>query len=125
MRTLALSAATAAALLVAGPLAMSQTSPQQVPTDQTAPGSTRTVNLTAEQNHVIKEIVLKDMKVDKASGNLDLTVGSAVPSSVATHAFPPEISNKIPQVKSHKFFVKDDQVVVVDPKDNKITEVIR
>ena len=58
--------------------------------------STPTVKLTAEQHHVIKEIVLKDMNVAKAGGNTPSTVGATVPAEVQLHEFPPEIANRIP-----------------------------
>jgi hypothetical protein len=37
---------------------------------------------------------------------------------------PVEVSAKVPQVKSHSFIVKDDKVVIVDPKDNKIAALV-
>jgi Protein of unknown function (DUF1236) len=82
------------------------------------------INLTMEQRHIIKEIVLKDLKPKKATTALPLAVGDAVPSGVEVQPFPAEISEKVPQVSSHTFFVKDDQVIVVSPKDNKISDVI-
>jgi hypothetical protein len=92
--------------------------------DRTAPlASTPTVNLTVEQRHVIKELV-KDMKVEKASGDMQLTVGAVAPSSVQQHPFPPEVFQKVPQVRNHQFFIKDDRVVIVSPRDNTIADVI-
>ena len=37
---------------------------------------------------------------------------------------PPEVFAKVSQVKSHLFFVMEGQVVIVDPKDNKIVDII-
>jgi flavorubredoxin len=37
---------------------------------------------------------------------------------------PVEVSAKIPQIKSHSFLVKDDKVVIIDPKDNKVAALI-
>ena len=107
----------ATTLLLLGGLAGAQTP---------SPGAdtTPTVKLTAEQHHVIKEIVLKDMRVEKATGNTPDAVGATVPDGVQLHAFPPEIANRIPQVRSHSFFVKGDQVYIVSPKDKTIADVI-
>jgi Protein of unknown function (DUF1236) len=93
----------------------------QAPTEQPA-AATRSVNLTMENRHAIKEIV-KDAHVQDAPGNVALTVGATVPQSVV-HPLPEQIAAKVPQVKSHVFFIKDDKIVLVDPKDNKIVEVI-
>jgi hypothetical protein len=107
----------ATALLLLGGLAGAQAP---------SPGSdtTPTVKLSAEQHHVIKEIVLKDMRVEKATGNTPDAVGATVPDGIQLHAFPPEIANRIPQVRSHSFFVKDDHVYIVSPKDKTIADVI-
>ena len=107
----------AAFLCVCGPVVAQ--SPGTPSTD-----TTPTVKLTAEQHHVIKEIVLKDMNVAKASGNTPSTVGATVPADVQLHEFPPEIANRIPQVRSHVFFVKEDHVYIVSPKDKTIADVI-
>ena len=34
------------------------------------------------------------------------------------------VGNKVPQIKSHEFFVKGNRVVIVSPKDNTIADVI-
>ena len=112
-------AITAAAIMLVGTLANGQ-----VPTDRVPGGATRTINLSLEQRHIIKEIVLKDLKVKKETASVPLEVGAKVPPSIATQPFPPEIASKVPQVRSHAFFVMDDRVVVVDPKDNVIADVI-
>jgi hypothetical protein len=110
-------AAFAAALMVYAPMIGAQApSPG-------APAATPTVNLTVEQRHVIKELV-KDMKIDRASGDMQLTVGGAVPASVQKHQFPQEVFQKVPQVRAHEFFLKDNRVVVVNPRDNTIADVI-
>jgi poly-gamma-glutamate capsule biosynthesis protein CapA/YwtB (metallophosphatase superfamily) len=109
----------AASFLCVSGLAYAQ-SPANSPSTDTTP----TVKLTAEQHHVIKEIVLKDMNVAKAIGNTPSTVGATVPENVQLHQFPPEIANRIPQVRSHVFFVKEDHVYIVSPKDKTIADVI-
>ncbi len=82
------------------------------------------MNLNMEQRHIIKEIVLKDLKPKQAPADLRVAIGDAVPSGVEVQPFPAEIVDKVPQVSSHAFFVKDDQVIVVSPKDNRIADVI-
>ena len=96
----------------------------QAPSEQPMSAPTRTINLTLEQRHIIKEFVLKDPSVKKVTSNPRVEIGSEVPPSVVLQPFPPEVSAKVPQVKAHAFFVTDDRVVVVDPKNNKIADVI-
>jgi hypothetical protein len=98
----------------------------QVPSDAPTPRPTSRINLTVEQRHVIKEIIIKDLKFKEAAQpNTPGAVGETVPSGVVLHPIPVEVSAKVPQVRTHSFFVKDDHVFVVDPKDNKVADVVR
>ena len=41
------------------------------------------------------------------------------------HSMPADLTAKISQIKSHLFFVMGGQVVIVDPKNNEIVDVIK
>lgn len=113
--------ATAAVLTLAPPVGA-----QVSPTAPTAPAisPSESVNLTMEQKHVIKEIILKDLKVQAQTASVPTTVGEKIPSGIPLQPMPVEVSAKVPQLKSHSFIVKDDKVVIVDPKDNKIAALV-
>ena len=105
----------------------------QVPADtpSTAPvmKPADTVNLTMEQRHIIKEIILKDLKITEpadqaASARVPTEVGMAVPTGIPLQPMPVEVAAKIPQLKGHSFLVKDNKVIVIDPKDNKVAALI-
>ena len=110
---------TVVAIMLVAPLANGQ-----APSDPAPLAVTKTVNLSLEQRHIIKEVLLNDLKIKKETADVQLEVGANVPPSVATQPFPPEVSSRIPQVKAHTFFIKDGRVVIVDPKDNVIADVI-
>ena len=59
------------------------------------PPAPRTLNLTADQEHVIKEIILKDVNVPKAKPDAPETIGDPVPENIDLYPFPPEITEKI------------------------------
>lgn len=86
-----------------------------------------TVNLTMEQRHVIKEIIVKDMKIappqDQAA-KVPTAVGQIVPAGIPLQPMPVEVSAKVPQLKSHSFLVRDDKVVIIDPKDNSVAALV-
>jgi hypothetical protein len=107
MRSVAVTAAAALAL-AALPL-RAQTLPPQ-----------GKVDLTMEQRHIIKEIILKDLKVAPQTAEVPTRIGDAVPAGIPLQPIPVEVSAKIPQIKAHAFIVKDDTVLIVDPKDNRI-----
>ena len=86
-----------------------------------------TVNLTMEQRHIIKEIIIKDLKITEPqdqAAKVPTKVGDTVPAGIPLQPMPVEVSAKIPQLKSHSFLVKDDKVVIIDPKDNKVAALI-
>jgi hypothetical protein len=97
----------------------------QVPsTAPPAVGPSESVNLTMEQKHVIKEIILKDLKVQAQTADVPTQVGDKIPSGIPLQPMPVEVSAKVPQLKSHSFIVKNDKVFIVDPKDNKIAALV-
>jgi Protein of unknown function (DUF1236) len=85
----------------------------------------RTINLTQEQRFIIRENV-KDLKLTKARASATETIGDRVPDDIELHPMPPEIGNKVPQAKSHSFFVKDGDnvIVLVSPSDRRVADVI-
>jgi hypothetical protein len=55
------------------------------------------------------------------------TIGDPVPTNIVLHALPSEVGVKVSQVRSHMFFIKDDNnaIVLVGPTDRRIADVIR
>jgi Protein of unknown function (DUF1236) len=107
----------AAALLCAAP------AHTQTPANPEVPAATRTVNLTLEQRHVIRELV-RDLKVAPAGDDLKVAAGDDVPGKVQVLPIPALIGQKVPQIRSHRFYVTQQQIVIVDPQDQKVVEVI-
>src|SRR4029077_5852965 len=72
----------------------------------------RTINLTQEQRFIIKEN-LKDLHLPKASSNAPETIGDVVPQNIELHSLPTEATRKVPQARSHLFFMKDNNAIVL------------
>ena len=96
----------------------------QGPLDNDGPLAKRSIQLTIEQTHTIKEIVLKDMNVTKVPSDPQIKIGTVAPKNVELLSFPASISEKVSPVATHKFFVTDDRIVIVNPKDNIIADII-
>jgi hypothetical protein len=90
------------------------------------PPQPRTINLTQEQRFIIKENV-KDLGIAKAPKDAPETIGDPVPATIVLHALPSEVGLKVSQIRSHMFFIKDDNnvIVLVSPTDRRIADVIR
>lgn len=82
-----------------------------------------TIKLTAEDTHTIKEIVLKETNAPRVAAG-DYKIGDQAPANAELRAFPSMVADKVSAVKSHRFFVSGERIFVVDPKDNKIADVI-
>jgi len=87
------------------------------------PASIRTVNLTLEQRHVIRELV-KELKVEPAKEDLKLAPGDEIPGKVALQPVPPLIGQKVPSIRSHRLYVTQSRILIVDPQDQKVVDVI-
>jgi hypothetical protein len=121
MRQASMVSALVVMLSFTGPAAHAQIAPQQGPSqDVLAPAPK--LNLTLEQRHTIKELV-KDMKADAA--DVQAAIGEPIPPGVSPRPMPSDVSQKVPQVKSHRFFLTAQQIVIVDPKDNKVADLIK
>jgi Protein of unknown function (DUF1236) len=93
------------------------------PSEPVVPSSPK-LNLTLEQRHVIKEII-KDIKSEAAPAQVRAEVGEPIPEGVGLRPMPTDIALKVPQVKAHRFFLTGEEIVIVDPKDNRVAEVIK
>ena len=100
-----------------------QTPPATPPQQELAPTNPK-LNLTLEQRHTIKEIV-KDAKTDATPASVQAAVGEPIPQGVSPQPMPTAVGQKVPQVKAHSYFLTAEQVVIVDPKNNKVVEVIK
>ncbi len=81
------------------------------------------LTLTAEQEYIIREI-LKDANVQKENSAPE-TIGDVVPDDVKLYPLPAEVMQKVPQARSHMFFVKDDEVILVSSSDRRVADVIK
>lgn len=109
--------------LFAGTIAYSQAPLQQVPPALERPTAPK-LNLSLEQRFTIREII-KDKKAEGAAVDARAAVGDPVPQGVTTQAMPSDVAQKVPQVKAHRYFLTAQDIVIVDPKDNRVAEVIK
>ncbi len=95
---------------------------QTPPTDRRMPPP-RSIQLSAQQGYVIKENI-RDMHIAQVPRTNEIRIGNKVPSDIGLHDFPALVIEKVPKVKSFKFFVTENQIVVVSPR-NEIADIIK
>jgi len=116
------SRAMCAALAAAIMLAASSSAHAQAPRRE-SPVFAAKLNLSMEQRHIIMEFI-KSRNTGNEPGNVSTTVGQTVPKTVQLQAMPADVGQKVSQVRNYSYFIKNNKIVLVDPKDNKIAEVI-
>jgi hypothetical protein len=51
--------------------------------------------------------------------------GTKVPRSVTIESFPETVYTEVPTVRRYRYFRHDDDVMLVDPEDDRIVDIIR
>lgn len=116
MKHAAFAAVAAVGLLAAAP-AIAQTSSTTVTTTQT----TGSVTIAPEKRTVIKQRLSSAKPVEVKER---VTVGMEVPSTVELQTVPDTIVSDVPTVRGYRYFVWNDDVVLVDPSSRKVVQII-
>ena len=82
------------------------------------------VNLTTEQRTEIRQTVLTSSAPRATNINFALNVGTVVPSSVRVVEVPATIVKIHPQWRGFRYFVVNDEIVIVEPRTLKIVAVL-
>ena len=73
---------------------------------------------------MIRELV-KELKVAPRQGRCSRwRPATKSPARSSCSPIPPLIGQKVPQIKSHRLYVTESQILIVDPQDQKVVEVI-
>jgi Protein of unknown function (DUF1236) len=86
--------------------------------------SSGAVNLTTEQRTTIRKEVLTSNAPRATNINFSVNVGTVVPSSVRVVEVPPTIIKIHPQWKGYRYFVYNDEIIIVEPRTLKIVAVL-
>jgi hypothetical protein len=82
------------------------------------------VNLTTEQRTTIRQTVLTSNAPRATNINFSVNVGTVVPSSVRVVAVPDTIIRINPRWKGYRYFVYNDEIIIVEPRTLKIVAVL-
>ena len=105
-------------------------SAQTQPTEKGTKGASKDstggrVQLSEQQRTNVHQTILKESNVNRINQvNFSINVGTRVPRSVHLVALPASVISLVPQYRSYRYFVANDQVCIVDPNSYEIVEVI-
>jgi uncharacterized protein DUF1236 len=100
------------------------------PTDQTAKGGSKEgsagrVQLSEQQRTNVHETILKERNVNRIDRvNFSVNVGTRVPRSVRLVPLPAAVFSLVPQYRSYRYFVANDEICIVDPNTYEIVDVV-
>jgi hypothetical protein len=83
-----------------------------------------TLNLTGTQQHAAwRDLSTPPLNQNTPSG-FSTVVGAVVPNSVTTAPMPSKAASDIPALKPYNFAMLQKKIVIVNPTDKKIADVI-
>jgi DNA mismatch repair ATPase MutL len=89
-------------------------------------GSAQRVQITEEKRTNIHQTILKDRNVNRVTNvNFSINIGTRVPRTVRLELLPASVITIVPEYRSYRYFVVDDQICIVEPSTYEIVEVIR
>jgi hypothetical protein len=115
------SIALAAAVLLAG---VSAASAAPLEGAKMAPAPHDTLTLSAAQRKTVWNDLYTGALNQKAPSGFTAKVGAVVPSSITTAAMTQKASGDVPALKPYKFAMLQKKLVIVNPNDHKIADVI-
>ncbi len=115
------SIALAAAVLLAG---VSAALAAPLESAKMAPAPRDTLTLSSAQRKTAGNDLYTGALNQKTPAGFSAKVGAVVPSDVTTAAMTQKASGDVPALKPYKFAMLQKKLVIVNPNDNKIADVI-
>jgi len=95
--------------------------------DQASGQGGTSVNLTQEQKTKIRTTVIQSgsaPKISRNEVNFNVRIGSVVPRTVKFVAVPPTLVEIHPQWRGYRYFIVDEEIVIIDPNTLRIVAVL-
>ncbi len=87
----------------------------------TSPGATGAITFAPEQRTVIRQRLTTTRPVQLQER---ITVGATVPSSVELVEVPETVVTEVPTVRNYRYFVWNNDVVLVDPSTRRVVQIL-
>ena len=88
-------------------------------------GSASRVQLTEEKRTNVGQSFAKDANLNRATNvNISINIGTRLPRSVRLVAVPATIIAIVPEYRSYRYVVVNDQICIVEPNSYEIVEII-
>ena len=109
-----------AALLASASTASAQTTViTREPVDAQTVVTTEPLQLTPVQRRTIYRTIVSE-RVSPAQPTVEYRVGTRVPAEVQLYSVPQEIAVEVPAIRSYKYMVVNNRVVLIDPATSEV-----
>jgi hypothetical protein len=85
--------------------------------------TTEPLQLTPVQRRTIYSTIVRE-RVVPAEPTIEYRVGARVPDRVRLHAVPQEVAVEVPAIRSYKYMVVNNRVVLVDPVTSQVVDEV-
>jgi hypothetical protein len=85
--------------------------------------TTEPLELTPVQRSTIYRTIVRE-RVAPAEPTVEYRVGARLPDSVRLYSVPQEVSVEVPTIRSYKYMVVNNRVVLVDPATSQVVEEV-
>ncbi len=83
--------------------------------------TTEPLELTPVQRRTIYRTIVRE-RVAPAEPTVEYRVGARLPDSVRLYSVPREVAVEVPMIRSYKYMVVNNRVVLVDPATSQVVE---
>jgi hypothetical protein len=88
-------------------------------------GPDMSLQLSAQQRTAIYQTVTKDKVRTPPPPGTPTNVGAQIPATTELYALPESVTKESPSAKFYRYTIVDNRVVIVDPTNLKVVEVIQ
>jgi len=85
--------------------------------------TTEPLELTPVQGRTIYRTIVRE-RVAPAEPTIEYRVGARLPDSVRLYSVPQEVAVEVPAIRSYKYMVVNNRVVLVDPATSQVVEEV-
>jgi len=83
--------------------------------------TTEPLQLTPVQRRTIYRTIVRE-RVVPAEPTVEYRIGARVPDSIRLYSVPREVAVEVPEIRSYKYIVVNNRVVLVDPATSQVVE---
>ena len=116
-------AAIVAAVVAGTTAANAQTTIITEPVELRTVVTTEPLELTPVQRRTIYRTIVREQVVP-AEPTIEYRLGARVPDSVRLYSVPQEVAVEVPAIRTYKYMVVNNRVVLVDPATSQVVEEV-